>query len=178
MKVTLFRDMGAEKWYSMDRYADCLQQSLSQKNELNVSSFSTEPLVGSSIVRELWRTHVYPTFAQFRQGDINHILDHSYAHLLKFLDVKRTVVTCHDLIPLDFEENPLVLAGFKDTAHYLHKAARIIAVSESTKDDLINKLGIDAGKIAVVYSGVAHAFRPFETLELKQMYKEKFGLPK
>lgn len=177
MKVKLFRDMKAERWYSMDRYADCLQEALSKKKELDVSSFSVEPLLESSKATMFWRTLIYPTLAKFRQGEVNHILDHSYAHLLNFLDAKRTVVTCHDLIPLDFENNPSVLDLFNDTVHNLHKAARIIAVSESTKADIVNKLGIDANKVDVVYSGVDSIFHRFDTAELKQKYKEKFGLP-
>lgn len=168
--------MKAERWPSMDRYADSLSQKFKESN-LEFRNFHTEPPLDVSRVREFWRARVYPNFGRFFQGRVNHILDHSYSHLLNYLRPERTVVTCHDLIPLDFEDDGALLAGFKETVDNLHKAVRIITVSESTKTDLINKLGIGADKIDIVYSGVDPIFRPVESGEDKKKWKRKFGLP-
>lgn len=176
MKVTLFRDMEAEGWHSMDRYADNLARQLSIIN-FPFSTFETEPIISSPKVRMFWRDFIYPNIGRFFQGQVNHILDHSYAHLLNYLSPATTVVTCHDLIPLDFEEDPNVLSKFKKTVSYLNKAARIIAVSQRTKADLIERLGIEEGKIDVVYSGVEAVFHRFKKEEIKLGYRKKFGLP-
>jgi hypothetical protein len=42
----------------------------------------------------------YPSQAWRRRGDLNHIIDHGYGHLIWVLGAKRTIVTVHDLIPL------------------------------------------------------------------------------
>jgi len=56
MKVTLFEDMRAEQWYSMDRYADCIKKELGRGKVVEASTFCTEPPIISSRVRMFWRT--------------------------------------------------------------------------------------------------------------------------
>jgi len=63
------------------------------------------------------------------------------------------------------------------------EASQIIAVSQSTKDDLINLYGIEPGKIKVIYSGVGKQFTPMNneqrtTNNIRKKYKlpEKFIL--
>ena len=46
----------------------------------------------------------------------------------------------------------------KEFAHRLRRANRLIAVSASTRDDAVRLLGLDAGKIEVIHSGVAEEF--------------------
>src|SRR3989338_7430085 len=102
MKVTLFEDMKSESWDSMNRYAQSLSREFNALN-FSFSIFRTEPPLKSSRLKIFWRQKIYPTLARFKQGEVNHVLDHSYAHLLESLNTSRTVVTCHDLIPLEFE---------------------------------------------------------------------------
>jgi glycosyltransferase involved in cell wall biosynthesis len=180
MRVTLFRDMGAENWYSMDRYADSLSRQFktpSTSQDFEFQSFVTEPPVRFSRAVRFWRNRVYPNFARFNQGAVNHILDHSYSHLLNYLDMQRTVVTCHDLIPLKYEDNSSVLEVFRGIINNLRKSRRVIAISESTKTDLVNELGIDVSRIVVIYSGVDPIFHHLDKGGAKRKYKEKFGLP-
>ncbi len=77
------------------------------------------------------------------------------------------VVTCLDLIPLVLHREYLgtlpwqrALRRRKDAKCY-GMAQRILAISEATRNDLIEHLGIDANKIDVAYLGVDHArFHP------------------
>lgn len=176
MKVTLFRDMVAEGWRSMDRYADCLKSELGKNNELEINEFRVEPPLPSSKVKMLWRSRVYPFFSKFSQGSVNHVLDHSYAHLLNYLDSKKTVVTCHDLIPLEYEEDGKVLERFKKTVDNLSKAQVIIADSQSTKRDLMSKLSIKEDKIRVIYLGLDRALKNSNQATKWEIRKE-LGLP-
>ena len=177
MEVTLFKDMVAEGWFSMDRYANSLADQLSTLN-FPFSVFCAEPPLGFSFIKMFYRKVVYPRLAQRHQGDINHILDHSYGHLLNCLDGQRTVVTCHDLIPLDFETDQRVLNEFQETVSSLARAKFIITDSESTKKDLIEKLSISTEKIETIPLGVNPIFHPLATREERQNYVEKFNLPK
>ncbi|MGH7866998.1 MAG: glycosyltransferase family 4 protein, partial [Candidatus Dormibacteraceae bacterium] len=90
----------------------------------------------------------------------------------------RTVVTIHDVVWLRYPErmsawNKLVhraLAG-----RFVRSAGRIIAVSESTKDDVRTLLGVPESKIQVVYNGVSDHFRPHERAGSATYINQKYG---
>lgn len=56
------------------------------------------------------------------------------------------------------------------------KAARIIAPSEFTKNELVSLYRIDPGKIAVTYEGVDEQFRPMDRSVTHALVGEKYGL--
>ena len=72
------------------------------------------------------------------------------------------IVTCHDLIPLVLARHYLAplpgaraLQWARDFARY-RLARRVIAISEATKRDLIEHVGVAPERIDVVHSGVDH----------------------
>ncbi|MFH1461024.1 MAG: glycosyltransferase family 1 protein [Patescibacteria group bacterium] len=77
----------------------------------------------------------------------------------------KKVITFHDL---SFEHYPEFFSWRKrlwqkflmNTRREAAQADKIIAVSQSTKDDLINLYGIKSEKIKVIYSGVGEEFKP------------------
>jgi glycosyltransferase involved in cell wall biosynthesis len=86
-----------------------------------------------------------------------------YQHSLPLRIVGRTVLTVHDL---SFERDPSVM-GLKDRLVFrttvprsARRADRVIAVSERTRDDLVELYGIAREKIAVIPHGVDPAFSP------------------
>jgi glycosyltransferase involved in cell wall biosynthesis len=73
------------------------------------------------------------------------------------------VVTVHDL---SFERDPSVM-DFRDRAIFrvvvpyaVRHAARVLAVSQRTKDDLVELYGIDPGRVVVTPHGVDSSFSP------------------
>ncbi len=84
-----------------------------------------------------------------------HVVDHSYAYLLGYMRKYRTVVTCHDIIPLLFPKEvgivPYML--FRMNMLFLPYAKAIIVPSKSTKKDLEHILRIDGKKVFVSYHG-------------------------
>jgi glycosyltransferase involved in cell wall biosynthesis len=96
---------------------------------------------------------------------------------------QRRIVTCHDLIPLVLADDYLsplpgsrLLQRERDKARY-KTAARVIAISQATRSDLIERLGLAPERIDVVHHGVDHerfnlAEAPSERAELA----EKLGL--
>jgi len=98
-----------------------------------------------------------------------HLPNHHLGRYGNFLRVPY-IITVHDLIrylDLDGEETFIYPPNRRDR-HYLgldykgiRKAMRIIAVSQSTKDDLTHCLGIPDERISVVYEGIDHSlFQP------------------
>jgi glycosyltransferase involved in cell wall biosynthesis len=102
-------------------------------------------------------------------GDSVHLPNH---HLGRYGNSLRVpyIITVHDLIryfDMDGEETFIRSPNRRDR-YYLNldfegisKALRIIAVSQSTKEDLIQCLSIPDERISVVYEGIDHSlFRP------------------
>jgi glycosyltransferase involved in cell wall biosynthesis len=95
---------------------------------------------------------------------------HSPMHVLPILSPKKTktIVTVHDLANFRFPE---FYKSAKQkyltymTAKSTKKADHIIAVSKSTKNDLVDILGIKESRISVVYNGL--------NLEPKKLSKEQ-----
>jgi glycosyltransferase involved in cell wall biosynthesis len=79
------------------------------------------------------------------------------------LDMRQPrIVTCHDLIPLVLAKQYLApvpgartLQWLRDYARY-RTARRVIAISEATRRDLIEYVGVLPERIDVVHSGVDH----------------------
>lgn len=109
----------------------------------------------------------YPRRVSGESATVHHVVDHSYAHLLRALDVRRTVVTCHDLMLLrmadgripDASPSRIALLAFRYAVRHLSQAARIVCVSQATADDVRRFLDCDPARLHVVHSGVADHFR-------------------
>ncbi|MFA5155426.1 MAG: glycosyltransferase family 1 protein [Patescibacteria group bacterium] len=90
------------------------------------------------------------------------------------------VVTIHDLILTHFPTRRATTRGhllysLKNAAYRLviwsalHRAARIITVSEFSRQDIITKFGIASDKIAVTYEGVAHLAKGRDSLFVSKL---------
>ena len=90
-----------------------------------------------------------------------------------------TVVTVHDL---SFLRYPNAFRWFNRsylsfiTRHSTRRAARVIAVSESTRQDVIHLCGVPAERVVVVPNGVTDEFRPAAPSEVAEFRRQK-GLP-
>jgi glycosyltransferase involved in cell wall biosynthesis len=163
----LFRSLRAQA--SMERYARALAAALAepgldcQPQAVPPEGFPARPFH--------WRKYVSYQRAARRWGasaDIGHIVDHGYGHLALSLPRGRAVVTLHDLGPLwsgrarfaGREGGPLASAAVWYSLRAMRRAARIAAVSESAKRDLLERTGWASERVAVIYSGVEERFRP------------------
>ncbi|NOQ68308.1 glycosyltransferase [Patescibacteria group bacterium] len=94
----------------------------------------------------------------------------------------KTITTFHDL---SFESYPEFYSTGKNYWHFsmnprkqAQKADKIIAVSQSTKDDLIKIYGIEPEKIKVIYSGVNSVSSiQYSVFSISEIRK-KYNLPK
>lgn len=106
---------------------------------------------------------------------------HPNATPLGHFDCPR-IVTCHDLIPLRFPRQYLDWRdGYRRGRQWLdyrryHAADHVIAVSESTANDLVTLLGVSSKRITVVYNGVdLSRWSPKSELTDRQIC-EQYGL--
>jgi glycosyltransferase involved in cell wall biosynthesis len=176
--LLFLRDFPQDKRLSMDIYADSMAASIREffSSDFSVREY-TPRLPG-------WAQHfgglrsgrfvLYPLQAMGQKSSLYHIIEHGYAHLMPFVDPKRTIVTAHDLMPLlrwkgrikNISPGRMPLLAMISLSA-LKQAAHIIAVSNNTRDDLIELLGCDPNKITVIYSGIDPLFRPFTAAEKK-----------
>ncbi|MCM8767436.1 MAG: glycosyltransferase family 4 protein [Candidatus Omnitrophica bacterium] len=110
--------------------------------------------------------------------DIIHILIHPYycLHLSGKL-----VITFHDIAHLIFPEmfSLFEVETFKFAAkRAVKKADRIIAVSESTKNDLIKYLNVKPDKIIVIHVGLYDFFYEIFDEDMIEKVKLKYGIRK
>ena len=91
-----------------------------------------------------------------------------------------TVVTIHDLIwhkaPQDYSPIDRMIYEFKYRKS-AENATRIIAVSQRTKEDIVNDWQIDPEKIDVIYQGCNSIFSEHVSLDKIAEVKKKYNLP-
>ena len=194
MRVVLYCDFIEDQRTSMDGYALNLIESLDKNHSDFIEIDVFKPLISPWVQRLPERLNLkmraaryidYPLQVKNISGEINHILDHGYAHLLAVLDPDKTVVTVHDIIPIMAGMGkmsgvkPLPRAWLSEfTARFYKKARWIIAISESTKRDLVNYCGCDPKRIKVVYYGLNKSFVSTRDNSIsKATAREKLGLP-
>ncbi len=127
-------------------------------------------------VRVFWEHVLLPQFLVRDKIDVFH----SPGYILPPLVSVPSVVSIHDLITLLYpslckRSNALYYRLFLYQS--AKKAQRIIVHSEKTKEDLINYLGIDGDKIAVIYPGISKGFKILRNAQLLKRIRRKYLLP-
>ena len=126
----------------------------------------------------LWRSYFVTKETSFNQIDIFHGLSGEIPFGIS-PHIKK-IVTIHDLIFVRYPE--LYSYWDKETHIWKHKYAAkkadvVVAVSQQTKNDLIEYFKIPEDKIKVVYQGCSNLFKKeIEEKELN-LVKEKYNLP-
>jgi glycosyltransferase involved in cell wall biosynthesis len=90
-----------------------------------------------------------------KNGNVKHIVYQNLAYLLNLVDLEKTIVTCHDLIPWVYEKDRSPF--WKANINGLKKAGRIITVSSFSKNEIINHLKYPADRIHVIPNAVDHS---------------------
>jgi glycosyltransferase involved in cell wall biosynthesis len=191
---------------SMNRYAADLYRALShlpqsdwrfEKMEVHHVEAALRLLPGSEgekMASRLGRFWRYPRAAAAAakvepNNSVFHVLDHSHANLTGSLPHERTVLTCHDIIPylaalglIPVSVGRATRYTFPKRADAMRRCRFVIAVSESTKRDLIEHFHFDPERIIVVYSGRNPVFAPTPTdgrdpAEVTRGLRKAWGIP-
>ncbi len=184
VRVALVCDYLEEQWPSMDLMGDMLARYLAGEHFEEIKAeqlrpplrarFSKLPLAGRrgylrNADRLINRFVDYPNWIHGREDgyDLFHLVDHSYSQLVHRLPAGRTVVTCHDLdtfrCVLEPEREPRprwFQAMTRSILHGFQKTAQVIAVSESTRRELIRFGLFPKERITVIPNGVHPACSP------------------
>ena len=180
---TLVRDLSAvvpADWqlrlYTPDLGRDELRRQVPESERLQFVTPSNYPL---KLQRDLWR--VGPIVGDLRRDGISlyHGLRGELPYGLRKAGI-RSVVTIHDLIFLRHPE----YYHWIDTKIYARKfhvtcseADRIIAISERTKQDIIELGGVSADRIDVIYQSCSPRFSEAATAQQVESVSSRYGLP-
>lgn len=97
-----------------------------------------------------------------------------------FGDFFKTVITIHDMA-YQYYPHTIHPVMYKDLSQKLkdhaHRAHAIIAVSESTKRDIVKFLDVPEEKVRVIYNGVNGRFRPIYDKAILELVRQKYRLP-
>jgi glycosyltransferase involved in cell wall biosynthesis len=172
LRVAVIADYAEERWPSMDLVADMLMAHLQSEHGSTVEATLIRPRMalrasrvanGARILDRVAARFVdYPRLLRRMAGrfDVYHVVDHSYANLVRVLPAARTLVTCHDvdafraiLLPLE-ERRSLpyrilarrILAGLRAAGH-------VACDSEATRSALMNLARFPIDRLSVIPNG-------------------------
>jgi len=160
-----------------NRYVLYFKERVADDDLLNQACFLKEQVKMSFLPRKkvLWEQAFLPK-AIARSG-VEVLFSPSY--LTPLFSPAKSVVTIHDIT---YEVNPgwfhpkerLKMRTLARLA--ARRANRIIAVSQTTKNDLIQRYKVVPEKVSIVYEASDPKFRPIEDKNLLKMVKEKYQL--
>ena len=107
-------------------------------------------------------------------------LFHSPDFTLPPLRQGKAIVTVHDLSFLRYPQGaePNLRAYLERVVpRAVARADLVLADSQSTKDDLIELLGMESDRIEVIYPGVEERFRPIEDQTFLEGVRRRYNLP-
>ncbi len=164
MNVVLFRPFKDSYRLSMARYADAIEQRVRPWLSASDSLTSLE-LPNAHLVP--WRRRYldqyvrYGRFARVHAGDVNHVTDHGYGHLVRALPPHRTIVTFHDAVPLKVPgASWRTRLSLRHSLRAMRQAAAIVCVSEAGRRDLHDVMDVPDDRVHVIPWGIDEMFRP------------------
>jgi glycosyltransferase involved in cell wall biosynthesis len=182
LRVGIVCDYLEEGWPSMDLIGDMLMEMLPAVSDGTVEAvqlrptmnqrFSALPVVGQKPSMQIAdrltaRVWDYPRWLAPRIADFDvfHVVDHSYAHVMRVLPADRTIVTCNDIdamaaaLPSTKSIGPLGLLA-RSVLDGVSRAAHVACISEATRTQLLASGRVDARRTSVTYLGVHPACTP------------------
>lgn len=154
------------------------------KKDITTLSFlenqNYQTIAYEGMFKGLWRSSFIKRNLTEDRIDIFHGLSHEIPMGLDRTSI-RSVVTIHDLIFLTYPDMFTAI----DRAIYNYKfryacrhADKIIAISESTKQDIIKYFGTPENKIEVIYQAIQPVFHTMQSQENAENTIQKYKLPK
>ncbi len=93
----------------------------------------------------------------------------------------KTIATVYDIIPYLFQKrylgnNKALQKWYMDIIEFLKKMDRLLVISQSVKDDLMEHIKIDGDKIDVIYSGIDRRYRKLDFIGDAEDIRSRYGI--
>ncbi|MCX6356956.1 MAG: glycosyltransferase family 1 protein [Candidatus Aureabacteria bacterium] len=107
-------------------------------------------------------------------------LFHGPSYLIPRTRRARTVVTVHDLTHVKYPHwAPHCAPAFAARARSaIERADRVIAISETTRDDILSFFAVDPARVRVIYYGIDAVFRPIDDAARLEKFRGRYNLPR
>ena len=131
---------------------------------------------GDNLTKLAWEQRTFPRAAKRLGASVMHVPH--FASPLRTYGIP-TIVTIHDIIPLRlpaYRSSPAVSAYGQLVARAARNAAMVVAVSEFSKRDIIEVLGIPEQRVRVIREAPAPGHRPVADPARLRAAREKYGL--
>jgi glycosyltransferase involved in cell wall biosynthesis len=144
-----------------------------------IDSSSFKKVTPSSVLKSYWRS--FSIVKQLKKDNIE--IYHGLSNELPFTIQKsgvKSIVTIHDLI---FKHYPNTYPAFDRKIYDLkfkkscENATRIVAISESTKNDIVNFYNINPAKIDVVYQSCNPIYYKLQEQRAVNEITQEYNLP-
>lgn len=154
MEIDYINGVKTDEIFGMSKYQNEIHKRI--KNiELNRIEYPDVSKVSG--VNKIVECFIYPFIVKKKaiKNNVKHITRQDLAFLLELIDLKKTIVTCHDIIPIAYynTQNPV----WKLNAKGLRKAEKIITVSEFSKTDISRYIKYPEEQIEVIPPAVDHS---------------------
>lgn len=150
-----------------------------EETEFFLNNFKVD--TASGITKSLWRSWGIVDNIKKDKLHIYHGLSHDMPFGIEKISNLGKVVTIHDVCYKTFPEMfPYIERKIYDVKykHSCRVADKIIAISESTKRDIIELLGIDESKIDVVYQAMNPIYYNPKPLDICRTTLSMYNIPK
>ncbi|MFB6144030.1 MAG: glycosyltransferase family 4 protein [Candidatus Nanohaloarchaea archaeon] len=164
MKVNLVGKTGHS---GVGIYTQELREALSKK-DIEIDFQKTYSVLNPDFLNQV----LLSRFLLDKRSDINHITTQDLMSAYYLSTNQKIVVTVHDIFPyLDYSGKVYSWMAKRYVRNIEKKADRVIAISEFTKEQLIENTSLDSSDIDVVYQGVdLETFRPQKEKESKDYF--------
>lgn len=153
MEIDYINGIKTDEIYGMSKYQKEIHERITgiNLNPIEYPKLSEKRQINSAV-----KYLVYPCIVKtkVKKENIKHVTSQDLAYLLELVKLKKTIVTCHDLIPWVYDNNRL--PTWKMNIKGLKKADRIITISEYSKSEIIKHVGYPEEQISIASPAVDH----------------------
>jgi len=153
MEIDYINGLKTDEIFGMSKYQSEIHSRLDNVKLNRIEYPDVSKVTGVNRVVEYF---AYPFIVKKKviENNVKHVTRQDLAFLLELMDLKKTIVTCHDIIPVAYynTRNPI----WKLNAKGLRKAEKIITVSEFSKKDISKYIKYPEEKIEIIPPAVDH----------------------
>ncbi|MGB9928644.1 MAG: glycosyltransferase family 4 protein [Methanosarcina sp.] len=153
MEIDYINGLKTDEIFGMSKYQSEIHRRL---NNIKLNRIEYPRVSKVAGVNRVVEYLAYPFIVKRKviENNVKHVTRQDLAFLLELVDLKKTIITCHDIIPVAYynTRNPI----WKLNAKGLRKAEKIITVSQFSKEDISKYIKYPEERIEIVPPAVDH----------------------
>jgi len=160
-----------------------LPGALADSDSVALAETGATPGPVAALPLKVQKRLIHPLDLRRRRCDVLHLIDDDYAWGLPKATWKETVITCHDMMPFLLYDSVARAfpnrAGryiFRRALENMARAARIVCVSEFTREAALRFTQCDPARVFVTPLGIEPAFREFPDKTRASAFRQTWGL--